>query len=188
MNIRANLKVDKSGFYKFIAAHPEGRYEYVRGQIVQQMTGGTLRHTLVAERFRDELRRQLDATKWLVTCQGRGVETAETIRHPDVVVEPLGADMTGLATDRPAVVIEVLSPSTEQLDLNVKRAEYMNLGSLRAYIVASQDEPECAIWLRKARKGFPALPVDIKGRDRDIRIKTLDVVISLAAIYRGIGD
>ena len=52
MNANAFVKVDKATFYRFIVNAPENeRYEFVRGRIMQQQQGGTLRHAQIGKRF-----------------------------------------------------------------------------------------------------------------------------------------
>lgn len=86
----------------------------------------------------------------------------------------------------PAAIVEVLSPTTEEMDLNVKLAEYRSIASLKAYIVASQDEALCWLWLRADDNGVPELPDEIVGLERVIDIPALAVSIPLQEIYRGI--
>jgi Uma2 family endonuclease len=186
MNVSAHLKVDKATFFRFVAAQAEGRYEYDRGRIVQQMTGGTFAHSLLSQRFISAFERRLDGAAWAVTGHSRGVETPATVRYPDVLVEPMPTAVKGLSTEAPAVVVEVLSPTTEEMDLNVKPAEYTSLGSLKAYVVASQDEARCWVWLRAADKGFPDLPREIAGLEQVIGIPALALSIPLAEVYHGV--
>jgi Uma2 family endonuclease len=186
MNANAYLKVDKATFFEFVASQAEGRFEYEEGRIVQQMTGGTFAHMRIAQRFVSILERQLDPDAWAVTSHGRGVETAKTVRYPDVVVEALGAGLKGLSTDKPRIIVEVLSPSTQALDLNTKPPEYMSLASLEAYIVASQDLPLCWVWLRGLDRQFGELPEELAGRESMIHVSPLGVNIKLGEIYRGI--
>jgi Uma2 family endonuclease len=186
MNVSAYLRVDKAAFFKFVASQAEGRFEYEEGRIVQQMTGGTFAHMRIVQRFVSIFERQLDANVWAVTSQGRGVETAKTVRYPDVVVEALGAAGKDLSTDRPSVIVEVLSPSTWALDLNTKPLEFMSLAVLEAYIVASQDEARCWVWHRGPDRQFAELPDEIQGLERVIDIPALRVSIVLGDIYRGI--
>ena len=102
MNASALIKVDKATFFDFIRRQTEGRFEYEGGRIVQQMTGGTLAHSGITQRFISIIERQLDPQKWLVSGHSRGVETAVTVRYPDVVAEKLaGADVKGLSTTVP---------------------------------------------------------------------------------------
>ena len=121
-----------------------------------------------------------------MTSQGRGVDTPKTIRYPDIVVEAAGAAGKGLSTDQPRVIVEVLSPSTQELDLNTKPPEYMSLASLEVYIVASQDQPHFWVWLRGPDRQFAELPAEVGGVDRVIDVAALGVSLPLADIYRGI--
>jgi Uma2 family endonuclease len=186
VNISAHIKVDKAAFFRFVTSQAEGRFEYDRGRIVQQMTGGTRAHSIVAQRFISAFERRLSANVWMVTGHSRGVETPETVRYPDVLVEPMSETMQDLATEVPAAIVEVLSPTTEALDLNVKLAEYRGIASLWAYVVASQDEALCWVWLRTADNDMPEHPDEVLGLQRNIDIPALGVSIPLAEIYRDV--
>ena len=185
MNARAGIKVDKATFYRFIERQAEGRFEYDRGSIVQQMTGGPFNHAQIVNDFSFVLRGLLSRSAWVVTGQSRGVDTGETVRYPDVVVEPIGGARKGLSTTRVSLLIEVLSPSTAELDLTVKPAEYMQLAELQAYIVASQDRPEVRIWLRDNDGRFPDTPALVEGLDKMIEISAMSLKIPMAEIYVG---
>jgi Uma2 family endonuclease len=184
MNATSFAKVDKATFFRYIQGRRDGRYELDRGYIVQQMTGGTLQHTLVVTRIRKLVETQIDAARWLA-FQDRGIDVGTSIRYPDVVVEPVGAPRKSLSTLVPALVFEVLSPSTTSIDLDVKPAEYLALASLQAYVVASQDEAACLVWLRAADGRFPTEPVEFALCDV-IAVPMLGVAISVADIYRDI--
>jgi hypothetical protein len=80
----------------------------------------------------------------------------------------------------------MLSPSSEERDVVMKPAEYLTLASLQAYIVASQAEAACLVWLRGPDGNFPAEPLQIKGPAGVIRIPALAVELPLDDIYRGI--
>lgn len=186
MNARAGIKVDKATFYRFIERQAEGHFEFDRGQIVQHMTGGTFDHAQLVADFSFTLRSLLARQDWAVTGQSRGVDTGETVRYPDVVVEPKGAAGKGLATTTPTLVVEVLSPTTAELDLSTKPAEYTSLPSLVAYIVANQDAPELTVWQRRQDGAFPDAPVVIKGRQAKLELVALGLSVPLADIYASI--
>ena len=59
--------------------------------------------------------------------------------------------------------------------------------TLSAYLVASQDEPQCWLWLRDSGGMFATDPTTVEGHDKVIRITRLGVSIDLAEVYRGIG-
>ena len=186
--MNAFARIDKAAFYNFVQRQSDGRYEYVRGRIVQQMTGGRRGHGLVAKRIGRVLEDQLDGAMWTV-LHDRGVETNVTIRYPDVVVEPASEPNESLATLCPELIVEVLSPGTSDVDLDTKPAEYTSLATLQTYIVASQDEPAILIWTRDSNGRFPPQPDEIEGREKIVTVKCggMDVQLPLAVIYEGIG-
>jgi Uma2 family endonuclease len=102
-----------------------------------------------------------------------------------VLVEPVGAEPEGLAKFQPALVVEVLSPASEERDLETKPEEYLALPTLQAYIVASQDEAACLVWMRGPDGTPPAEPVAITGHAGVIRAPGLAVGIKLGDVYRG---
>jgi Uma2 family endonuclease len=185
MGAKAFIKVDKPTFLQFVAANDEGRYEFEQGRIVQQMTGGTQRHGRIAGRFYALLSQQIDTTRW-ITMFERGVETPTTIRYADVLIESATEPGDSLVTATPALIVEVLSPSSMARDLDAKPTEYLGLATLQAYIVASQDEAACLIWLRDANGHFPAVPTELRGGAIMLRVPTLGVAIKLSQVYDGI--
>ncbi len=185
--MNAFTSVDKDTFYGFVASRRGERYEYVRGRIVQQMTGGTRYHGLVARRITRLIEDQVDPEQWAVLPE-RGVETAVTIRYPEIVLEPAGEPPKSLSTLQPALIVEVLSPSSVYDDLDVKPGEYMSLASLDAYIVASQDEPALLVWARGTDGSFPSQPREVRGHEQVVSISGRGFAVSLplATIYRDI--
>jgi Uma2 family endonuclease len=189
MTAHALMYVDKDTFYRFIAkADARYRYEYVRGWIMQQQGGGTHKHARLGFRFAKAIDAAIDPELWEVSGSDRGIDVGHTVRYPDVVVEATHPDDDTLSTKVPSLVVEVLSASSEERDLGSKPLEYLNLASLQAYIVASQDEPMCYVWVRGADGHFEDRPAEIKGRDQSIQVPALGIAISLADVYRGIGQ
>lgn len=115
---------------------PDAKAELDNG-LIRMMAGGTRAH----DRVQTNLIAALHAALRGSGCRPRGsdmavVTTSGSVRYPDVSVtygEDNPADDGKLAIDRPRVVIEVLSPSTEAQDHGVKFAEYRGLASI-AYI------------------------------------------------------
>ncbi len=182
MNANLFTHVDKVTFFQ-LAQEIEGRVEYVRGRVMQQQ-GATLRHIQIAQSFRSILERQLDAADWFACSGDRAVELEDTVRYPDVLLECTGAHPKSLSTSEPVLIVEVLSPSSTDRDIDVKSAEYLTFPTLIAYIVASQDEPACFVWMRDETGAFPAEPMTVKGKQETIEVEALGVSLSLAEIYQ----
>ena len=184
MSVNAFIRVDKATFFKVAQSH-EGRCEYVRGRIMMQ-AGGTRGHWQIAKRIIQILDRQLDPALWVAGGSDLAINTGETVRYPDVTVDTVAADPSSLTAQHPVLLVEVLSPSSEERDLETKPEEYFGLSTLQAYIVASQDEVACLVWLRGPDGTFPAEPITVKGHAGVIRVPTLAVEIPLGEVYRGI--
>ena len=179
MNVQPDLHMDKAAFLAWVEGR-EGRYELAGGRVVM-MTGGTRRHALIMGNAFELLRARLDRKRWVVLTEF-GVDVGpRSIRYPDVVVDhpsAKGKDFTAIA---PALVAEVLSPSTATIDLGDKAAEYLRLPSLVAYLVFAQDEIKAWVFVRGASQ-LPA-PEVIDGTDGTITIPSLGIDLPLADIY-----
>jgi Uma2 family endonuclease len=183
--MNAFAKVDKATFLKFAADHQGQRYDDVQGRIVQQPQGGTRRHGRLADRLLAAIEAQLDVSQWVVIRE-RGVETPDTIRYGDVVVEPVSEPDDSLVTVRAALVIEVLSPSSIAHDLEFKPAECGAMPSLLAYVVVSQTERAGRIWQRDRQGHFPADASTVEGTGARIEVPALGLSLALDDIYDGI--
>lgn len=185
--MNAFAKIDPETFFRFAAEHPEQRYELERGVIVQQMTGGTKRHNLVAFRIAMACDQQIDQSRWNVVHE-RGVKVDGSGRYADVVVEPADEPNDSLRTERPVLIFEVLSPSTAATDRLAKALEYQSIPTLEAYVIASQTEPAMLLWQRGADARFPVEPVELEGMHKTLEIMARGFAVKLpfAEIYRGI--
>ncbi len=85
-------------------------------------------------------------------------------------------------TDAPALLIEVLSPSTATFDLGDKAAEYLRLTSLSAYLVFAQDNRKAWVWVR-GEGGFPLGPDVVEGDDETVRVAGLGIVLRFSEVY-----
>ena len=83
-------------------------------------------------------------------------------------------------------IAEVLSPSTETIDLGDKLAEYARLSSLAAYVVLAQSEPKAWVWLRVEGTFVP--PTVLSGRDAVLSVAASGLAINCADVYEGIED
>jgi Uma2 family endonuclease len=121
MNVQLPLRMDKAAFLDWVQGR-EGRFELVNGRTIM-MVGASRTHGLIVSNLMAILRGQLDPREWSVIADFGLDAGPETLRYPDIVVDPAagsGGDFTATA---PELVIEVLSPSSERIDLGDKAAE-----------------------------------------------------------------
>ena len=175
----------------FIAAAEatDERLEFVDGQIVA-MTGASIEHGLIAQSVASSMSVQLRGRPCRVLSQGTLVGRAEDENAfaPDVVVycgEPRRQRVRG--TDRllnPAVIVEVLSPSTADYDHGRKWQSYRSIPSLQEYLLVAQDEPRVERYARHGEHFW--LYGETTGLDGEIQLESLNVTLKLADIYDGV--
>jgi Uma2 family endonuclease len=178
MNVQLPVHLGKQAFLSW-AQEREERYELVDGRVVM-VARASRHHGLLVLNVAMLLRRQLDPATVFADF---GLDAGpKTVRYPDVMVDRAGGDYT---TSDPVLLVEVLSPSSEALDLGDKTAEYLRLPNLAAYIVFAQHEPKAWVWLR-APSGFSPGPDIIVGPEAAIRIPALGVMLPFPEVYAGV--
>ena len=107
----------------------------------------------------------------------------ELVYYPDVQVVCDPADTEEMYTTSPCVVVEVLSPSTESIDLREKLIAYRRLESLQAYIIVFRD----SVRVRRHYRDENGQWFDAEvGGDGNVPFPCPEVQLRLADIYRGL--
>ena len=118
------------------------RHEYVDGRLFA-MGGASLAHTLIATNLVTGLRNRLRGSGCRVSSSDMKVRLADGRRYyyPDVVVScgDRREKPDEYAETRPALVVEILSPSSESTDRREKLVAYQGLPSVVDYLILSQD-------------------------------------------------
>lgn len=107
--------------------------------------------------------------------------------YPDVTAvcgQPLLADDRGDILLNPAVIFEVLSPSTEYYDRGVKFQHYREVQSLQDYILVAQDQIRIEQYTRGDANTW-TLRDSLHAEDV-LTIASIGVSVPLAAIYERI--
>jgi Uma2 family endonuclease len=183
MNVQLPVQMDKAAFLDWVEGREE-RYELDRGRVVM-MVRPSRAHAMIISNLIVALRRQLDPQLWTVVAEFGLDAGPKTLRFPDVMVDRAGGGRGDLRASAPALLVEVLSPSTARFDLGDKAAEFLRLQSLAAYLVLAQDERKAWVWIRTS-ENFPPGPAVIEGEDAMIRIPTLAIELLLSELYAGI--
>jgi Uma2 family endonuclease len=130
-------------FLKWADNQTEGRFELVDGQIVA-MAPERLAHTRTKSAVWLALRtaiRELGLPCEAVADGPAVVTGPYKTRGPDASVQCGPADEpNSLALDRPLIVVEVISPTSEQDDRRTKFAEYFSVATIRHYLIVDGDQ------------------------------------------------
>ena len=85
----------------------------------------------------------------------------------------------------PALIIEVLSPSTEDYDRNLKFEHYKSIESLREYVLVEQDRPRLSLWRRDLDTADWRETV-IEGLDSMVSFECVGCTLSVRDIYEDV--
>jgi Uma2 family endonuclease len=159
------------------------KHEYDDGDIVA-MAGGSRRHNALAVRVTTALDngRKRDCVVFQSDQRVRIAATGKAT-YPDasMVCGPIDgdpSDPTGATITNPTVIVEVLSPSTEQDDRGSKWQHYQQLASLREYVLVSQAECRLEYYRRLPNGAW-------EYRDLTVGVLQLECgpVLDVAALY-----
>lgn len=170
------------------------KHEYLDGA-VWAMAGGSPEHARIAANIATLLRTQLSGRRCAVFSSDLRVRVIATglATYPDVTVvcgrlELDPEDVKQHTIINPSVVVEILSPSTEDYDRGEKLLNYQQIDSLREVVLVSHDARRIDIW-RRAEKGWylVANPEDVAVLESiDCRLPLSDVYFD--ALSRELGD
>ncbi len=160
----------------------ETLYELVDGQPVA-MTGARIRHDRATGNAFAEIRRQLraNANPCDAFTDDIGIRTPRgNIRRPDVSVLCPPFDEEAMTSDRPRLVVEVLSESTMRIDRIVKLEEYETIEALDYIVMIDPTQIEVGFWERDAdRSWHSTIVTDAKA---SLEMPSLGLSLSLAAL------
>jgi Uma2 family endonuclease len=161
------------------------RHEFIDGHI-HAMAGESPAHSIInvniSTAFNIQLKSKPCATyspnmKVCVSPKG-------TIVYPDVTVVCGPAQFFQKRTDtltNPTLIVEVLSPSTENYDRGEKWIRYQQVESLSEYVLVAQDAPRIERFFRKPEGGW--FYESVSGLEYTIRFESIDCVLSLADVF-----
>ena len=166
------------------------KHEYYRGEVFA-MAGGTFEHSRIIANVIRELGTRLKGTPCGVQDSNLRVRVARTTlyAYPDASVlcgepafDPL--DSRRMTLTNPALLVEVLSPTTESWDRGGKFDNYRQIDSLREYVMVSWDAARVETYLRQpdGRWLFAAA----LGLAATARLESIGVELPLAEVYGGV--
>ena len=162
----------------------EHKSEFVNGRIYA-MTGASFPHNLIVLNLSAEIRARLRGGPCSVLVNDMRVKVSQTgmYTYPDVVAlcePPRLEDEHADTLLNPAVIVEVLSASTERYDRGDKFAHYRKIESLREYILVAQDRVRIEQYVRHGERWMLGEISDPTG---SLRIEALGCEVALRDIY-----
>jgi Uma2 family endonuclease len=159
--------------------------QYVDGRIYA-MAGGTPKHSQIAANVIGALIAGLKGKPCRVFQSDARIRTSEAdlFAYPDVSVVcgelKLHDSMRDTITN-PVVIVEVLSPSTQDFDHGLKFIRYQTIPELTDYVLVSQEEARVDVYHRTGANSW-TLEIHL-GRDAVAPVESIGCTLALAEVY-----
>jgi Uma2 family endonuclease len=158
------------------------KHEFVNG-IVYAMAGASRRHNLIAGDLHTALNIHLPPER----CQAYALDTKvhintkdeERFVYPDIFVTCSEHDNDAYSSDQPILVVEVMSPTTEEFDKVDKFKAYRSLPSLQEYGLLAQDERRLELFRKRTEWA-----AEVYRDDDVVTFESVDLTVSVATFYR----
>jgi Uma2 family endonuclease len=173
--------------YLLLEEIAEVKHEFLAGE-VWAMAGGSPEHAAIIGNVTTLLNVLLRGQR----CRGHSTELRVRVKatglgtYPDVTVicgrlERDPDDRTGHTAINPRVVVEVLSPSTEDYDRGEKLSHYQTIASLEEVVLVAHDRPEIEVIRREADGTWSR---HIAGAGQSVRLTSIACDLAVAEVYR----
>jgi len=171
------------------------RNEYLDGEVFA-MAGESPEHGAICTNLVAELRNQLKGTRCQAFSKDLKVRSGPLplkprsmkglFSYPDVVIvcgEPQFLDKHRDVLLNPAVIIEVLSPTTEAFDRGEKFRRYRTFSpSLTDYIVVAQQLPLIEHFKRNA-EGLWFIAASVQEMERNVEVASINCSLRMNEVY-----
>jgi len=176
--------------YLLIESKSFEKNEFRNGKILK-MAGAKPAHNLIAANIIRHLGNALeDAPKeYLVLTSDTKVYVPRFnyFLYPDAVVVCERIELyqnSSTVITNPLLIVEVLSPSTEEYDRQGKFAYYKQIPSFKEYLLVEQKMPYVMSSFKTAEHTWQDTEAD--GLSSSIYLKSIDCTIDLKKIYKGV--
>jgi Uma2 family endonuclease len=167
----------------------EEKWEWFNGEIFC-MSGVSPNHGLVEINFAALLSNKLLGRNCRVFPADVRIKTpaAPPYRYADLSVlcgDPVYENIGGIeALTNPALIIEILSPSTEAYDRGDKFTYYKSIPSLVEYLLVAQHRPHVSQFIKQDDGTWNQREVNDLSESLDLT--AIDCTLQLGEVYRGI--
>ncbi|MDX2196852.1 MAG: Uma2 family endonuclease [Cytophagales bacterium] len=186
MQSAQKIHIAEQDYLEMERALPQ-KHEYYRGEIYT-MGGESFRHTKIASNMHIYIGNFLRKKPYDIFFSDLRVHIpkAQFYSYPDLVIicgEPQYADNQFDTITNHKIIIEILSPSTEYNDKEVKFGLYTFSESFEEYILVHLSKPEIEVY-HKVQGSW--LYDTNSGIDKELYINKIDCLIPFAEIYNGV--
>ncbi len=163
------------------------RCEFINGEIVA-MAGSSLKHNEISGNIfaalRAALRAKVKPCKTYMSDARLQITQRNSYYYPDVMIACEFADWADNRNiQSPSLIVEVLSESTQSIDLTTKLSSYLQIPSLNYYLIVAQTETLVLCYERSAQGWLLHVYDELS---EIVSLRLLEISLSLADIYENL--
>lgn len=158
------------------------KHEYIDGE-VYAMAGASRNHSLIVGNALRLISNHLQDTPCQTFVADMKVKAANSFFYPDVMVVCNDDEGDDYYTDKPKIIIEVLSKNTRRTDQTIKLAAYKTLPSLQEYVLIEQDHVDIEVFRRSANWFSERYFMG-----DEVFFESLDLTVSVIDIYQRVNN
>jgi Uma2 family endonuclease len=166
----------------------ESKSDYFNGEIFA-MAGASPQHNAIKDNLIVEIGGQLRGGKCRTYSSDQRVKMNAYghYTYPDLIVQCLPPAFDGVDPEslvNPTAIVEVLSPSTERYDRNLKQINYRSIATLREIVLVSQTAFRIERYFRRDDGSWTW---DVfTDEDKEFTFASVPATVAFADIYRGV--
>lgn len=163
--------------------HSAVKHEYENGRI-HAMVGVSRAHNLITLNLAAALRNRLRGSPCRVFASDIKVRKHDVFYYPDVLVVCAETRRDEHYVEEPVIVVEVLSPSSEQRDRLDKRLVYRSIATLKEYVLVAQDK----MGVQTYRRNGEHWDLETYGPGDTVRFDPVDLSLAIEPVYESVWD
>lgn len=158
------------------------KHEFVDGE-VYVMAGTSDRHNIISGNLFANLWSHLRDSPCQTFIENMKVRVnRDVFYYPDVLVTCEENSENSYYRDEPVLIIEVISPSTAQIDRREKLRAYQQMPSVREYVIIEQEKISVEIHRRQSDGRW--ITYFFNHNDEEFTLESVDLTLELKEVYR----
>lgn len=160
----------------------ETKHEYIDGEVFA-MAGASRNHQRLVGNLHAALNRYLANHRCEPFANDLKVKAERCFFYPDLVVVCDDANGDEYYTDKPTLIVEVLSKTTRRMDKTTKLAAYKTLPSLLEYVLIEQDHVEVELF-RRSQNWF----AEHYFLGDSFNLESIDLTVNVTDLYHRVDN
>lgn len=157
------------------------KYEYFDGE-VYAMAGTSQNHNRIARNIVNALSSHLQDSPCEPYIENIKVRAGEDVfYYPDVLVTCEGEFKNKYFCEEPVLIVEVISPSTEQIDRREKLHAYQQMPSVIEYVIIEQEKIWVEIHRRQTNGSW--ITYFYSRNDTEFMLESVGLTLQLSEVY-----